>query len=70
MSCIGYNIDHLIKELLLIENALANDYRMTIMLLKDYCSLLTIVIQNLMTRWILQLTDTHIPLTVKPWEEI
>ena len=35
----------------------------TIAILKDYCSLLTIVVQNLMTRWKLQLTDTHTPLT-------
>ena len=51
LSCIEINIDHLIKELLWIENAVANGYRTTIVLLKDYCSLVTFVIQNLMARW-------------------
>ena len=37
---------------------------------KDYCSLLTIVIQNLRARWKLQLTNTHIPLIGMYKEEI
>ena len=57
------------KELLWFEDALANGYQKIIVLLKDYCSLFTIVLQNLMTRWKLQLTDTHTPLTEKQWEE-
>ena len=61
------NIYQLIKELW-IANALANGYWTPLVLLKDYCSLLTIVIQNIMARWKLQLIDTHIPLNVKLWE--
>ena len=39
-------------------------------MLKDYCSLLNIVLQNFMARWKLQLTDTHTPMTGKYGEEI
>ena len=38
---------------------------MTIVILKDYCFLLIIVVQNLMAIWKLQLIDTHTPLTEK-----
>ena len=68
LSRIEINIDQLIKELFWFEDALANGYQKTIVLLKDYCSLLTIVLQNLMARWKLQLIDTHTPLTGKHWE--
>ena len=51
LSCIEINIDRLIKELFWFEDALANGYKKTNVLLKDYCSLLTIVLQNLMARW-------------------
>ena len=61
---IEINIDQLITELW-ITNALANGCQMIIVLLKDYCSLLIVVIQILMVRWLLLLTDTHIPPTVK-----
>ena len=44
MSCIEINLDQVIKELLWIEDALANGYRKTIVLLKDYGYLLTMVI--------------------------
>ena len=65
MSCIGINIDQSMKVLLWIEDAVANGYQTTIVLLKDYCSLLTIIIENLMARWKLQLTHIHTPLTRK-----
>ena len=38
LSCIGINLDQLIKEFLWFEDAFANDYQKIIVLLKDYCS--------------------------------
>ena len=68
LSWIEINFDQFIKELFWFEDALANGYQKTIVLLKDYYSLLTTVLEILMARWKLQLTDTHIPLTRKHWE--
>ena len=62
MCCIGINIDHLMKELLWFEDALANGY-------KDNCDTQRLLFYNLMMRWKLIMTDTHTILDEKEWEE-
>ena len=68
LFCIGINIDQVIKELLWIEDALANGYQ------RQLCYSKTIVLKrllfyNLMTRWNLQPTGAHPIRNEKYWEE-
>ena len=46
----------------MVEDALANGY-------KDNCDAQRLLFYNLMTRWILTVTDTHTPLDEKQREE-
>ena len=62
LSCIGINIDRLMKELLWFEGALANGYQ------RQLCSSKIIVLKSHDEMNTVE-TDTHIPLNEEQWEE-